>query len=1689
MADFNGDGNPDVGYVTPSGAYSELDLGNGTFSSVLTADSLPPFIDTFPSYIPTVGDFNGDGKPDMAVTSSGTGVPIFLGNGNGTFTAGPQALAVSNAAWNLVAADFAGNGFDGFASANDDTNISVFSSNGDGTFTQQNIAVGSGKTSNPGTVPYYTTGIAAGDFHNSGRKDIVFSVFGDFAIQTVENRLTEVATVKLENVRLAGSGTHNIVAVYSGDSLFATSTSSSVALSAESLNSTTTSLIVAPTQASTGTPVSLSGTVAPASGSATPTGDLSFFDGSTVLATLPVNSSGKASFSSASFAVGTHSFTAVYSGDANNLASTSPVISATYTTTTGLPAVTLSQTSALTFVSSAGSTSAPQTFTVTNSGAANLSITGITITGSTNPNVFAQTNNCPSTLAPSGVCTVSVTYTPAGEENDAAYVSIADNAVTSPQTLELLGIGSAASGPGMTISPAGQLRFSALAGATSATQVITITSIGNINLSINSVSIIGANPADFAETNNCGNSIAATGLCQIFVTFTPAAAQSYSASVSIADNVAGSPQSVSLSGTGSATPLATQTQLSSNLNSVTLGTSVNFTVQVSETTGNSIPSGTVTFYDGTTSLGTALLFNNGTAPFSTNALAVGMHNITATYGGDTNNAGSTSAAVVVTVNAAAAGSGEWTWMGGNQGTVLGFIFEGPPIPANAPVYGTQGTPSTANLPGYRYGASTWTDSNGNLWLLGGYGYDSTGVSGYLNDLWEYSLTAGTWTWVGGSNVVGANDSPFGVYGTLGTAAPGNMPGGREYAAAWTDNSGRLWVFGGFGSGAGPNASDLGILNDLWMYNPSTNLWTWEGGATNPSTVAYTEVPGVDGTQGTPSTSNIPGARYNASFAVDSRGNFWLFGGFGGDSAGNEAELNDLWMFNPSTGAWTWVSGASVVPGAAVVPGSGTPGVYGTKGTASSGSVPGSRQASAAWMDQSGNLWLFGGAGEDSIGRSGELSDLWMFNAVNGEWTWVGGSNTVPGSGGNPGAYGTEGSASATNMPGGRYYASAWKDTQGNLWLFGGQGFDAKDNYGPLNDLWTYSPSANEWTWMDGSDLASQPGSYGTLGVPSPSNTPGDRNSAAAWTDKSGNFWLYGGDATSGGDSVLFYYSDLWEYQSPATTPPVLTTPTVTVTPGASSITTAQSLTVTIGVSGGSGNPTPTGSVTLSSGSYISAATALVSGSAMITIPAGSLATSTDTLTATYTPDSASSSTYNSATGTNTVTVTTPAKTTPTVTVTPSPTSITTAQSLTVTIGVSGTPTPTGSVILSSGSYSSAATALVSGGATITVPAESLATGSDTLTVTYTPDSASSSTYNSATGTNTVTVTTASGSDASLSPNSLAFGGEVYGTTSPALAVVLSNTGSATLTGITPSITGTNSSDFAISTGTNACGATLAASSSCNIWITFRPIDTGNLQATLSVADSAANTPQTATLTGTYDYFYSDVGAALAAQPVSVYFSASGTLSSIQVLTQGAGNLDFTYGPGGSCGTDTAYTMGEVCTVNVAFNPRAPGARLGAVLLTDSGGKVSGNNLSVRNRTGAGDRLRHRRSIKAPAILGRQLQRASWHDRGRQPQCLCRRQLERVDYQDTLDRHRLRRAHQSPHRHRYAGPAKRRGYRWKRKPVHRRYERIRDCRGALEWFQLRHSCCPGLERATRRRWHRGRQQRKSLFYRRPGPEAG
>ncbi len=194
--------------------------------------------------------------------------------------------------------------------------------------------------------------------------------------------------------------------------------------------------------------------------------------------------------------------------------------------------------------------------------------------------------------------------------------------------------------------------------------------------------------------------------------------------------------------------------------------------------------------------------------------------------------------------------------------------------------------------------------------------------------------------------------------------------------------------------------------------------------------------------------------------------------------------------------------------------------------------------------------------------------------------------------------------------------------------------------------------------------------------------------------------------------------------------------------------------------------------------------------------------------------------------------------------------------------------------------------------------------------------------------------------ASLSP-ALSFPSTNAGSTATALAATLSNTGSASLTGITPSITGTNPGDFAVTTGSNACGSTLAAGSTCSIYITFTPASAASFTATLSVADNATPSPQTVALTGTGVSFVSNVGDSLAAQPVTVEITTAGTPSSIQVLTQGTASLDFTGTAGGTCTTATAYIVGQTCTVNVVFDPLHPGARNGAVVLTDGSGVVLG----------------------------------------------------------------------------------------------------------------------------------------------------
>src|SRR5262249_17436648 len=83
----------------------------------------------------------------------------------------------------------------------------------------------------------------------------------------------------------------------------------------------------------------------------------------------------------------------------------------------------------------------------------------------------------------------------------------------------------------------------------------------------------------------------------------------------------------------------------------------------------------------------------------------------------------------------------------------------------------------------------------------------------------------------------------------------------------------------------------------------------------------------------------------------------------------------------------------------------------------------------------------------------------------------------------------------------------------------------------MNDLWRYSPSSGQWTWVGGSQTACSPGVFGTQGVAAATNMPGAHGATTSWTDASGNLWLFGG---GGCDSTGNFglYDAIWEY-SPA----------------------------------------------------------------------------------------------------------------------------------------------------------------------------------------------------------------------------------------------------------------------------------------------------------------------------------------------------------------------------------------------------------------------------------------------------------------------------------------------------------------------------------------------------------------------------
>jgi len=205
-------------------------------------------------------------------------------------------------------------------------------------------------------------------------------------------------------------------------------------------------------------------------------------------------------------------------------------------------AVTLSTTSLSFGNQVAGTASAAQSVTITNSGSATLNFTG-TVTGP-GASSFSKWSNCAGPLAPGAFCTVNVQFVPTAAGPASAALTLTDNASDSPQSVTLGGTGLA---PAVTLS-ATSLNFGAQpVNTTSAAQQVILTNSGTSTLKFIG-QLTGPDAALFSKWSNCSGPLAPGASCTVNIVFKPTTSNPASAALTITDNASDSPQSVSLIG-------------------------------------------------------------------------------------------------------------------------------------------------------------------------------------------------------------------------------------------------------------------------------------------------------------------------------------------------------------------------------------------------------------------------------------------------------------------------------------------------------------------------------------------------------------------------------------------------------------------------------------------------------------------------------------------------------------------------------------------------------------------------------------------------------------------------------------------------------------------------------------------------------------------------------------------------------------------------------------------------------------------------------------------------------------------------------------------------------------------------------------------------------------------------------------
>jgi hypothetical protein len=552
VADFNGDGKLDLAIALtgfPNGQLAvQLGNGDGTFQDVLTTALTSQAINN--ADLMLTGDFNGDGKSDLLIEDDyDKGFQVLLGKGDGTFQTPVDTTLTGFNSLGFLAGDLNGDGKTDVAvsttGTTGNTTLEIYLSNGDGTFTlgaqyanshaslladvnqdskldivsiatgSVNVMLGNGDGTFQGAIavggPNTGSTVASGDFNGDGKVDLAIGTYEGIAFMAGNGDGTFQAPIYSACGLTTCTGSDPITFQYQGKMIEGDFNGDG------KLDLAT----YPPSDTSEGGMVLLIGN-----------GDGTFQNPMAYQATgTPV-----------SFVVGDFNS----DGISDLVIPNQSLITGASVATLFLSGPTLDFfPGQLKFGSqNNGTTSTAQQLKLTNMGPGSLSISDIQVTGA-----FSETNDCGSTLDKGSNCSVSVTFQPSANGPANGSISFSDAAIASPQTISLFGTGY---GPFVTTSPTSLSFGGQVVGTTSSVQAVSLTNKGPGPLTI-TIQTTG----DFTETNNCGSSVAVGEGCAISVSFHPTASGTRSGTLTFTDNAAGSPQSITLSGTGLAAPVLT----------------------------------------------------------------------------------------------------------------------------------------------------------------------------------------------------------------------------------------------------------------------------------------------------------------------------------------------------------------------------------------------------------------------------------------------------------------------------------------------------------------------------------------------------------------------------------------------------------------------------------------------------------------------------------------------------------------------------------------------------------------------------------------------------------------------------------------------------------------------------------------------------------------------------------------------------------------------------------------------------------------------------------------------------------------------------------------------------------------------------------------------------------------------------